>query len=324
MTTARAYPNIALVKYWGKANDELILPAAGSLSMTLDDFPTTTTVTLDQEDSFSLNGEEQEGKSAERVIAFLDLVRRLAEQAGLDTSEARARVVSVNEGPTAAGMASSASGFAALAVAAAAAFGLDLDTRGLSRLARRGSGSASRSLIDRFAVWYAGDDESSFAEEITAPDMAMIAVPVATGQKAVSSRQGMIATRETSPFYSAWVSSTEETLQEMIAACATGDVTRIGELSENHAIRMHAVIAASRPSIRYLNPTSIAVFDEIAAMRGEGIEAYATADAGPNVFAITLPEHAQAVSDRLAPFTAEGTARILMPGRGAHIVGEAE
>lgn len=318
--TARAYPNIALVKYWGKADEDLILPVAGSLSMTLDDFPTTTTVTLVETDSFSLNHAEQTGKAASRVITFLDLVRSLAADAGLDTAESPARVVSVNEGPTAAGMASSASGFAALAVAASAAYGLELDTRDLSRLARRGSGSASRSLIDRFAVWHAGDDESSYAEEISAPDMAMIAVPVTTGEKAVSSRAGMVATAETSPFYPAWITSTEEILREMIAACKADDFTLIGEISENHALRMHAVIAAARPSIRYLNSTSIAVFDEIAAMRDEGIEVYGTADAGPNVFAISRPEDAETVAARLVGFTKDNEAKILLPGRGAHLV----
>lgn len=318
--TARAYPNIALVKYWGKVDEELILPVAGSLSMTLDDFPTTTTVTLADADSFSLNHEEQSAPNSRRVIKFLELIRDLAAKDGRNTSGSHARVASVNAGPTAAGMASSASGFAALAVAASAAYGLTLDTRDLSRIARRGSGSACRSVIDRFAVWHAGDDESSFAEEIPAPTMAMVAVPVTGAEKAVSSRAGMVATAETSPFYPAWITSTEETLREMIAACESGDVTRIGELSENHAIRMHAVIAGARPSIRYLNATSVAVFDEIAAMRAEGIEAYATADAGPNLFAITRPELAQTVSERLVGFTKDGEAKILMPGRGAHIV----
>lgn len=319
--TARAYPNIALVKYWGKADEKLIVPVAGSLSMTLDDFPTTTTVTLTEGgDTFRLNEVDQDGTAADRVTVFLDLVRSLAVDAGLDTAHLSARVVSTNEGPTAAGMASSASGFAALAVAAASAYGLDLDTRELSRLARRGSGSASRSLIDRFAVWHAGDDESSYAEAVSAPDMAMVAVPVATGEKAVSSRQGMIATAETSPFYPAWITSTQETLTEMIAACERGDVTTIGELTENHAIRMHALIASCRPSIRYLNPTSIAVFDEIAAMRQEGVEAYATADAGPNVFALTRPELAHIVADRLVGFTKDNEAKILMPGQGAHLI----
>ncbi|WP_182354980.1 diphosphomevalonate decarboxylase [Flaviflexus huanghaiensis] len=324
MTTARAYPNIALVKYWGKADEDLILPAAGSLSMTLDDYSTTTTVTLvDGEDEFRLNDVEQLGRSADRVTTFLELVRSYARVVGLDTAHYSARVVSVNEGPTAAGMASSASGFAALAVAASAAYGLRMDTRELSRLARRGSGSASRSLIDRFAVWYPGDDESSYAEQIEAPDMAMVSVPVATGKKAVSSRSGMVATQTTSPFYHAWVSSTAVTLRDMIGACAAGDFTRIGELSENHAIRMHAVIAASQPSIRYLTPASIAIFDEIAAMRADGIEAYATADAGPNVFAVTLPELAESVADRLRPL-ATGETKILRPGPGARLIGDDE
>lgn len=323
-STARAYPNIALVKYWGKADEDLILPVAGSLSMTLDDYPTTTHVTLADEDHFNLNGTDQEGKGSARVFAFLDLVRDLARERGLDTANASATVTSVNEGPTAAGMASSASGFAALAVAASKEYGLDLDLRDLSRLARRGSGSASRSVIDRFAVWHAGTDESSFAEQIDAPDMAMISVPVATGEKAVSSRQGMVATATTSPFYPAWITSTEEILLEMIAACQAGDFTTIGEIAEVHAMRMHAVIGASRPSIRYLNSASIDVFDEISQMRRDGLEAYGTADAGPNVFAISRVEDAQAVADRLAPLTRDGEAKILYPGRGAHLLSDGE
>ncbi|WP_054951809.1 diphosphomevalonate decarboxylase [Flaviflexus massiliensis] len=318
--TARAYPNIALVKYWGKADEDLILPVAGSMSMTLDDYPTTTSVTLADTETFNLNGTEQDGAGSARVHTFLGFIRDLAEKQGLPTATAHARVVSVNEGPTAAGMASSASGFAALAVAAAAAYGLDLDTKDLSRLARRGSGSASRSIIDRFAVWHAGDDESSYAEEIQAPDMAMISVPVATGEKAVSSRKGMVATATTSPFYPEWITSTEQILEEMIDACTAGDFTTIGEIAEVHAMRMHAVIAASRPSIRYLNSASLDVFDRIAQLREEGIETYGTADAGPNVFAITKPGDAAAVAKAFAPFTRDGDAKILFPGRGAHLV----
>src|SRR5699024_12078078 len=106
-----------------------------------------------------------------------------------------------------------------------------------------GSGSASRSLIDRFAVWHAGtSDETSYAEAISAPDMAMVSVTVNTQAKKVSSRDGMVATRETSPFYQAWIDTTVTTLNEMIAACAAEDFTRIGQITETHAHRMHAVI----------------------------------------------------------------------------------
>lgn len=316
---ARAHPNIALVKYWGKANDELIIPVAGSMSMTLDKFATTTTVELTTgPDMFELNGTVADPKATQRTTVFLDLVRHLAGEAGLDTAMASAKVTSVNEGPTAAGMASSASGFAALAVAAADAYGLQLSTKDLSRLARRGSGSASRSLIDRFAVWQAGtSDATSFAEAIDAPDMAMVSVTVNAKAKKVSSREGMVATRDTSPYYQAWIDITHKTLDDMIAACAADDFTRVGQLTETHAHRMHAVIQATEPPIRYLAPISWQVFDEVAAMRDGGLEAYATADAGPNVVIICRPDDAAAVATRVADY---GAVETFAPGPGAHLV----
>jgi diphosphomevalonate decarboxylase len=319
-SVARAHPNIALVKYWGKANDELIIPVAGSMSMTLDQFATTTKVelTVGDTDEFTLNDTVADAKATGRTTAFLDLVRALAAEAGLDTAHAAAKVTSVNEGPTAAGMASSASGFAALAVAAADAYGLELSTKDLSRLARRGSGSASRSVIDRFAIWHAGDsDDTSFAEAIEAPDMAMVSVTVNADAKKVSSRAGMVATRDTSPYYQAWIDVTKKTLDDMVAACAAEDFTRIGEITETHAHRMHAVINATDPPIRYLAPVSWMVFDDVAAMRDEGLEAYATADAGPNVVIICRPDDAEAVAARVARY---GQINTFAPGPGAHLV----
>lgn len=316
---ARAHPNIAMVKYWGKANDELIIPVAGSMSMTLDQFATTTSVELTTgDDTFELNGMTADAKATDRTTVFLDLVRSLAAEAGLDTAGAHTKIVSTNEGPTAAGMASSASGFAALATAAAHAYGLDLSVQDLSRLARRGSGSASRSLIDRFAVWHAGtSDETSYAEAISAPDMAMVSVTVNAQEKKVSSRDGMVATRETSPFYQAWIDTTVTTLNDMIAACAAEDFTRIGEITETHAHRMHAVINATHPPIRYLAPVSWQVFEEVTAMRDDGLEAYATADAGPNVVIICRPDDADAVAKRVTPY---GQINTFRPGPGAHLV----
>jgi diphosphomevalonate decarboxylase len=317
-TTARAYPNIALVKYWGKADEDLILPAAGSLSLTLDHFETTTTVVPAPDadtDVLELDGGPADAGQTERISVFLDHVRALA---GRDD---RVLVRSRNSVPTGAGLASSASGFAALATAAAAAFDLDLDARDLSRLARRGSGSACRSIPSGIAVWHAGDDASSFAESIAAPDMRMIIVTVNRARKAVSSREAMRLTAATSPFYSGWVSSTEDYLQQMIAACAADDFTRIGEITESHALRMHGLIQSTVPPIRFLNPTSHAIFDAVAEARESGIEAYSTADAGPNVAVIVRPNDAEALAAKLAGF---GDVRVVGPGPGAHLLTEAD
>lgn len=300
--TAVAHPNIALVKYWGKADAHLALPATGSVSMGLDVFPTTTTVTLDggsgdgleARDAFTLNGRVVEDGALVRVQEFLDLVRDLA------GSDERASVVSENTVPTGAGLASSASGFAALAAAASAAYGLDLSQRDLSRLARRGSGSATRSIPGGVAVWHAGDDQGSFAEPVPAPPMAMVVVTIDAGPKPIGSREAMRRTIATSPFYPAWVTSTTETVGDVLAACAAGDFTRIGELTESNALRMHATIEGAFPPIRYLNARSVAVFDAVAELRAAGVEAYATADAGPNVVVLTRPEDRSTVAAALA------------------------
>lgn len=314
--TARAHPNIALVKYWGKRDEELILPAAGSLSLTLDGFATTTTVSLDPsaaEDRFSLNGAEASPAQSERVTRFLDLVRSRA------GSSSSAVVRSRNEAPTGAGLASSASGFAALAVAAATAYGLDLDRADLSRLARRGSGSATRSLVDGLSIWHAGDDAASFAEPIDGPAMSMVIVTVDAAEKAVSSREAMRRTAATSPYYAGWVDSTAHSLQAMSAACRAGDFTRVGEITELNALRMHAAIEACEPSIRYLRAGSVAVFDAVEQLRADGIEAYATADAGPNVVVISRPADAAAVAERLGGL---GAVRVVGAGPGARLIPE--
>lgn len=316
--TAWAHPNIALVKYWGKADAALNLPATGSLSMTLDIFPTTTTVRPDPQadgDVFVLNGLEQTGIPLQRVVGFLDLVRASA------GSEARARVESTNTVPSAAGLASSASGFAALAAAAAAAYGLDLDDRGLSRLARRGSGSAARSILGGFAVWHAGDDEESFAEQISAPAAAMVVTTVDAGHKKVSSREAMNRCVATSPFYPAWVSSTADTLRDALRACAEGDLARLGALAETNALRMHAVIQSSEPPIRYLAPRSIELFDLAARLREAGLPVYATADAGPNVVFFCADADAETVRAAAAEIAPAVIAR---PGPGVRVERNAE
>ncbi|WP_029150071.1 diphosphomevalonate decarboxylase [Microbacterium indicum] len=310
--TAQAHPNIALVKYWGKRDEDLVLPLAGSLSMTLDALPTTTSVTLDpsaREDAFELNGEPASGERLRRVARFLDLAR---ERAGGEPP--RAIVRSRNEAPTGAGLASSASGFAALALAASAAYGLPRDARSLSRLARRGSGSAARSVVGGFAVWHAGDDETSYAEAIDGPDLRMVIVTVDGSGKAVSSREAMRRTALTSPFHDAWALSAAQSLDAMIAAFRDADVTRIGRIAESNALRMHAVIQSADPPIRYLGPASVAVFDAVRRLRGEGLDAYATADAGPNVVAICRPEDAADLARALAPL---GGVRVAAPGPGA-------
>ncbi|WP_278260490.1 diphosphomevalonate decarboxylase [Nocardia sp. AG03] len=286
--TATAYPNIALIKYWGKRDEALHLPLTTSLSLTLDVFATVTTVTVADDlvvDEVTLAQAPAPEAFAAKVSAFLDLVRELA------GDPRPARVDTVNTGPTGAGLASSASGFAALAAAAAGAYGLDLDHRELSRLARRGSGSAARSIFGGFAQWHRGvgrgaaGDRSSYAEPVDAPllDPALVVALVDDREKAVSSRVAMRRTVDTSPFFHPWVRSSSYDLREMLAALAAGDLPAVGEIAERNALGMHATMLGARPAVRYFAPGSMRVLDRVRALRAEGVAAYATMDAGPNV-----------------------------------------
>lgn len=320
MSRAVAHPNIALVKYWGKRDEALILPAAGSVSLTLDVFPTTTDVTLDpgvDADVVVFDGRPASGAVADRVTAFLDIVRDMA------CTTTRARVDTRNTVPTGAGLASSASGFAALAAAAADAYGLRLDQRALSRLARRGSGSATRSVVPGLAVWHAGsDDSSSYAEHVDGPALGMLVVVVDASGKKVSSREAMRRTRDTSPYYDAWVRTAGDDVDAMLAALGRRDLDAIGALTESNALRMHAAIAACRPPIRYLAARSLDVFDAAAALRADGLHTYASADAGANVVVVCPDAELGAARDALAERLGVAPRTIVAAhaGRGAHLI----
>lgn len=297
--TAVAYPNIALIKYWGKRDEALIIPQTSSLSLTLEVYPTTTTVTLLDDGArheVLQDGLAMPEAAAGKVARFLDYVGQLA------GSTRAARVATSNAGPTGAGLASSASGFAALAAAAAAAYGLDLSLRDLSRLARRGSGSASRSIFGGFAQWNAGtDDLTSFAQPVDEANIeaAMVLGIVNAGEKPISSRDAMRRTVETSPYNAPWVETNPTELALMRAALKAGDFTAVGEITERNALRMHAAMLGAVPPVRYLTAGSMALLDSVAELRRGGLEAYATMDAGPNVKTLCRAAEAEAVKSAL-------------------------
>ncbi|MFI5867536.1 diphosphomevalonate decarboxylase [Streptomyces sp. NPDC051546] len=321
--TAVAHPNIALVKYWGKYDEELILPHAGSLSMTLDVFPTTTTVRLTpgrREDSVSIDGAPATAEPLRRVTRFLDLLRVRTGR------RERARVETFNTVPVGAGLASSAAGFAALALAAATAYEADLDLRGLSRLARRGSGSACRSVFAGFAQWHAPDpdsrdpDQASYAEPVhdihPALDLALIAVLLQTTPKPVSSREAMHRTVATSPLYPSWLRSTREALPDMRAALRNGDLEEVGAIAERNALAMHATMETALPPVRYRTAASHRLLDHVHAMREDGQRVWATMDAGPNVKVLCPGRDAPRIAAQLAAFSGSRTV-IARPGPAA-------
>lgn len=296
---ARAYTNIALIKYWGKKNEELILPMNNSLSLTLDAFYTETEVIFSDSymvDEFYLDGTLQDEKATKKVSQFLDLFRK---EAGLSL---KASVISQNFVPTAAGLASSASGLAALAGACNTALKLRLDDLSLSRFARRGSGSACRSIFGGFVEWEKGhDDLSSYAKPVPSDsfedDLAMVFVLINDQKKEVSSRNGMRRTVETSSFYQGWLDSVEGDLYQLKQAIKTKDFQLLGETMERNGLKMHGTTLAAQPPFTYWSPDSLKAMDAVRQLRKKGIPCYFTMDAGPNVKVLVENSHLSEVQE---------------------------
>lgn len=328
--TASANTNIALIKYWGKADESLTIPTTSSLSLTLGGTRTTTTVSFDGgdrgRDAVTINGSAPGRGALGRVTRFLDLVRS---RSGLSRA---ATVTSSSTVPLAAGLASSAAGFAALAAAASRAAGLELDGRALSRLARRGSGSASRSVFGGLVLWRAGsDEESSYAEPVEAaglagggpdgatggdPDLAMVVVVLSDRSKSIGSTQAMRHTMATSPLYSSWVRASAQDLREALAAVRRGDVQGLGEVVEANALSMHATMLASRPAVMYWMPRTVEALHTVRALREEGMPAWATIDAGANVKVLTPGGGAEQVARALGERLPGAQVCVHRPGAG--------
>ncbi|WP_047986584.1 diphosphomevalonate decarboxylase [Ornithinibacillus californiensis] len=317
--TAKAHTNIALIKYWGKRNDELILPTNNSLSITLDGFYTTTSVAFKQdltEDTFLLNNTPIVGEQHQRVTSFLNLVRKLAGK------ELYAEVKSMNAVPTAAGFASSASGFAALAAAASKAIGLNLSESELSRLTRQGSGSACRSIFGGFAEWQKGarvDGSDSFAVQVAPKehwDIRVAAVVLSSKMKKVSSRAGMKRTVESSPFFKGWVESIPADLDAIKQGISDRDFQKVGEIAEANCLKMHATTLGANPPFTYWLDTTVTVMQTVQQLRDSGIPAYFTIDAGPNVKVLYLPQYEEEVKRTLQGIPGVSDVKLSKVGQG--------
>ncbi len=318
--TGLAHPNIAFIKYWGNRNDRLRLPANGSISMNLADLVTQTCVSFESNlnaDWLILNNIPLTGKSLLRVTSFLNVIRRKA------NTKLFARVSSQNNFPTGAGIASSASAYAALTLAAAHALGLVLSEPELSRLARLGSGSAARSVPAGFVEWQAGEgDADSFAFSIAPPghwDLVDLIAIVASDHKPVGSTEGHHLAG-TSPLQSARLASTPQRLDICRQAILTRDFAALAEVTELDSNLMHAVMMTSRPPLFYWQPASLALMKQVPQWRKAGLPACYTLDAGPNVHVLCPARSAQVVKSRLEE--TPGVIRTIQahPGGPAHLV----
>jgi diphosphomevalonate decarboxylase len=324
--TAQAHPNIALVKYWGKRDEALILPHQSSLSLTLAPLAVRTTVEFTDAvggtDDVVINGRQAKGGERDRVARVLDVVRR---EAGHTKA---ARMVSRGDFPEAAGLASSAAGFAALAVAARAAAGLPSDPRAASLLARLGSGSACRSVQGGVCVWQRGtreDGQDSFATQAFSeghwPELRMLVAVVSREEKEVKSRDGMRHTVETSPYYPAWVQDAEAEVPRALELLKKKDLEGLGTLAERNAWRMHCTSLAADPPLSYLLPGTLALISALRRAREAGIPVYFTLDAGPNPVLLTLAQHEAAVEQVAREAGATSTVRC-HPGGDAVLLSE--
>ena len=309
--TAKAQPNIALVKYWGKRDVARNLPAVNSLSITLDSLHTTMAVEFDdnrEADELRINGASAEGL-LQRVSKCLDLV------AG--AGRPKARVDSTSNFPIGAGLASSASAFAALVVAADGVCRAGLPQADLARLAGETSGSAARSLFGGFVELRAGDEQIEVGQLLDAAEwpLEVIVAVTATGPKPVGSGEAMIRGAGTSPFYSSWIERQGEDMEVAREAVLNREFELLAKVSEHNCMKMHSIMWTSRPAIVYWNAATLTCLEAIRDLQAAGHGVFFTIDAGPQVKAVCLPESAVAVEATLSGIS--GVDRTMRSGLGA-------
>lgn len=320
-STAVAPSNIAFIKYWGRKDEELRLPENGSISMCLSDMTTTTTVEFNdsfKEDEITINN-ERESNEENRAIKHLDRVRKIA---GIAT---KAKVMTYTNFPRGTGLSSSASGFAALTIAASAAVGLKLSEKELSILARQGSGSACRSIPDGFVEWLDGDtSETSYAHSIYPPDywniIDVVAV-VSMGRKDVPTSEGQKLVG-TSPFFSVRKTHMKDKIKLCKELLAKKDFTRFGELIESEALEMHAIMLTSTPSLIYWTPGTLEIMKLVKKWRREGLEVYFTINTGQDIHLIVQEKNVDQLQNRLKEIEYVKNIIVNHPLKGARLISE--
>lgn len=319
--TAIAPSNIAFVKYWGKKDGDLRLPANASISMNLSALLSTTTVEFSSsltEDEFELGGIRHlnDSKDAKRAINHLNRIRKLG---NIDT---RARVVSQNSFPSGTGLSSSASGLAALTVAAAVAANLELSEKELSILARKGSGSACRSIPDGFVEWMDGDsDETSFAVSLFPEshwEIADVVAIISEKPKDVGSTEGQ-ELADTSPFYKTRLAHMGDKIQKTRDLLEKKEFQTFGELMEAEALELHAIMLTSTPSLIYWQPETVQMMKLIKEWRGEGLPAYFTLNTGQDMHIICEKQHVTELVSKLAKIDTVKKSIVNYPAKGTHI-----
>lgn len=313
---ARAQPNIALIKYWGKRDPVRNLPAVGSISVTLSSLYTRMAVAADdglQDDVLVVNGHEDPAM-LERVRRCLDGVAAGSRPRFLVTSECNF--------PIAAGLASSASAFAALVVAADAALGHSRSRAELAKIAGSASGSAARSLYGGFVELRNADEtiELVSLHEADQWPLDVVVAITATGRKPTGSGDAMEISRKSSPFYARWVDQQPADLREAREAIAGRDFHRLARVAEHNCLKMHSVMWSSRPPMVYWNSATLACLETVRDLQAQGAGVFFTIDAGPQVKAVCLPGDSDGVRAALAATPGVVDTRVSGLGAGAERV----
>lgn len=302
------------------------MPNNSSISLTLDSFNTVTTVEFDKKydkDIFILNDKElKEGEELEKVVSHLDLIR---EMSGFGE---KAKVMSENNFPTAAGLASSASGFAALSLSGVKAARKNLSLKELSILARRsGSGSAARSCVGGFVEWLKGekaDGDDSYALQIAPPEhwkeFRMITTIISTAKKKVSSTKGMNQTVRTCPMYKAWLDTAGDDFKKVKEGILNKNLSLVGSTAEFNCLKMHATMLTTQPPLIYWMPSTLEVINLVLSWRDEGLECYFTIDAGPQVKIICLENQVPEIERRLKDVEGVQDVIVCKPGEGPRLI----
>ncbi len=319
--TAKAYSNVAIVKYWGKRDEKLMTPMNSNISMTSDAHGATATVEFSEEydeDIAIVNGEPTIEKVKERTEKHIDLIRKIAGITLKAKGEAKTDL------PIGIGLASSASGFASLTVAACAAAGLKLDPKQLSIISRQGSGSSCRSIYGGFVEWLSGNkSEDSYAIQLADQhwwDVRDVIAMVSTKQRKVDTRNGMRIAKDTSPYYPAWLKEVEKDLANVRKAIKDRDFTLLGRTAERNSLMMHATAITATPELIYWVPETLRVMHEVMLMREEGIKCYFSCDTGANVHIFCLPEEEKNIMKRIGKL--EGVQKTIVgkPGEGTKLI----
>lgn len=291
--TVTSYANIAIIKYWGKENQAKMIPSTSSISLTLENMFTTTSISFLPDtatsDQFYINGVLQNDEEHTKISAIIDQFRQ--------PGQAFVKMETQNNMPTAAGLSSSSSGLSALVKACDQLFNTQLDQKALAQKAKFASGSSSRSFFGPVAAW--DKDSGAIYKVETDLKMAMIMLVLNAAKKPISSREGMKLCRDTSTTFDEWVEQSAIDYQHMLTYLKTNNFEKVGQLAEANALAMHATTKTANPPFSYLTKESYQAMEAVKELRQEGFACYFTMDAGPNVKVLCLEKDLAQLAERL-------------------------